>query len=123
MKVLLQNVIVTKTNVSKILFKLQSELSDYQRRVVELREKVKRVKQFRVPYRMDTENEEETEFSDVKNIWRLGSGGGNLAYSLNAGLFATRLCPNDGFASLVIITDGVVKSTLVQMSEEDDVIQ
>ncbi|CAG8521098.1 2550_t:CDS:10 [Paraglomus occultum] len=123
MKVLLQNVTVTKTNVSKILVKLQCELNDYQQRVAELREKVKRVKQFRVPYRMDTENEEETEFSDVKNIWRLGSGGGNLAYSLNAGLFAARLCPNDGFASLVIITDGVVKSTLVQMSDDDDIIQ
>src|SRR6185369_7778414 len=54
---------------------------------------------------------------------RLGSSGANLSYSLNAGLFALNLLQSEGIPSLLIITDGVVKSNLAHMSVGDDIIQ
>ncbi|CAG8576020.1 1189_t:CDS:10 [Gigaspora margarita] len=127
MRVLLNGVIVTKNNVADIINNLHTELTNFQQEVAELRQKLSRAK-FPVAYEMDvvgskTEDDVDTFMDNKKNLWRLGSSGANLAYSLNAGLFAKSLLPDEGFPSLTIITDGVVKSTLDHMSADDDIIQ
>ncbi|CAG8534715.1 5243_t:CDS:10, partial [Dentiscutata heterogama] len=129
MRVLLNGVIVTKNNVTDIINNLHTELTNFQQEVAELRQRLCRAK-FPVAYEMDvigskTEDDvdADTFMDNKKNLWRLGSSGANLVYSLNAGLFAKSLLPDEGFPSLTIITDGVVKSTLDHMSADDDIIQ
>ncbi|CAG8453507.1 6017_t:CDS:10 [Cetraspora pellucida] len=131
MRVLLNGVVVTKNNVTDIINNLHVELTNFQQEVAELRQRLCRAK-FPVAYEMDvvgskTEDDHDVEvdtfMDNKKNLWRLGSSGANLAYSLNAGLFAKSLLPDEGFPSLIVITDGVVKSTLDQMSADDDIIQ
>ncbi|EIE85658.1 hypothetical protein RO3G_10368 [Rhizopus delemar RA 99-880] len=47
-----------------------------------------------------------------KDVWGVGKTGSNLSYILRAGLFALNLLPKQGKHSLVLITDGVVKSNI-----------
>ncbi|CAG8755498.1 14688_t:CDS:1, partial [Acaulospora colombiana] len=54
--------------------------------------------------------------------------GANISFSLNVGFFAQRFFSNDGLSSkeglpsVIIITDGVVKSNLALMFDDDDII-
>ncbi|CAG8556473.1 3737_t:CDS:10, partial [Funneliformis mosseae] len=132
MRVLIQGVVVNRNNIFDILDNLHSEFIRFQHEVAEFRQKLRRNK-FPVAYVMDVtgpktdllEHElgSNTSYLDEKNLWRLGSSGGNLAYSLNAGLLAINLLPKEGSPALMVITDGVVKSNLAQMSPDDDIIQ
>ncbi|CAJ0636138.1 1162_t:CDS:10 [Entrophospora sp. SA101] len=106
MSVLMQGIIVTKNNVLEVIEKLRNELSIFQDAVATFRQGLLQ-KKFPVAYVMDV----------------TGSSGANLSYSLNAGLFALKLLQNEGMPSLLVITDGVVKSNLAHMSVGDDVIQ
>ncbi|KAI8369527.1 uncharacterized protein BYT42DRAFT_538912 [Radiomyces spectabilis] len=47
-----------------------------------------------------------------KDVWGLGKTGSNLSYILRAGSFAMSLLPPIGRPSLILITDGVVKSNV-----------
>ncbi|KAI8143131.1 hypothetical protein BJV82DRAFT_611484 [Fennellomyces sp. T-0311] len=47
-----------------------------------------------------------------KDIWGVGKTGSNLSYILHAGLFALSLLPDTGRRSLILLTDGVVKSNI-----------
>ncbi|CAO3658339.1 unnamed protein product [Rhizopus stolonifer] len=47
-----------------------------------------------------------------KDVWGVGKTGSNLSYILRAGLFALNLLPKQGKRSLILITDGVVKSNI-----------
>ncbi|RCI07190.1 hypothetical protein CU098_010732 [Rhizopus stolonifer] len=48
----------------------------------------------------------------TKDTWGVGKTGSTLAYILRAGLFALQLLPKDGQPSIVLLTDGVVKSNI-----------
>ncbi|CAG8506046.1 8847_t:CDS:10 [Ambispora leptoticha] len=133
MRVLLQGIVITQKLLPQIIAKLQIELAKFQDSLALFRQRLRR-KDFAVAYVMDVAGPKTEELADVAgsgkplfdkkdNIWKLGSSGGNLSYSLNAGLFAMDLLPNEGLPSLVIITDGVVKSNLANMSIDDDVLQ
>ncbi|CAB4378804.1 unnamed protein product [Rhizophagus irregularis] len=122
MRVLLQGVVVNRNNVSDIINNLNSEFAHFQDEVAEFRQKLRRTK-FPATYVMEVMHESDTSVSYLDKIWRLGLSGGNLAYSLNAGLIAINLLPNEGFPALIVITDGVVNSNLAQMSPDDDIIQ
>ncbi|GES90461.1 KICSTOR complex protein SZT2-like isoform X1 [Rhizophagus clarus] len=122
MRVLLQGVVVNRNNVSDIINNLSSEFARFQDEVAEFRQNLRRTK-FSSTYIMEVMHESETSTSYLDKIWRLGLSGSNLAYSLNAGLFAINLLPNEGFPALIVITDGVVNSNLAQMSHDDDIIQ
>ncbi|CAG8503793.1 2965_t:CDS:10 [Ambispora gerdemannii] len=133
MQVLLQGIVITEKLLPQIIAKLQMELAKFQDSLASFRQSLRR-KDFAVAYVMDVAGPKTEELADVTgsgkplfdkkdNIWKLGSSGGNLSYSLNAGLFAMDLLPNEGLPSLVIITDGVLKSNLANMSIDDDVLQ
>ncbi|KAG9304991.1 hypothetical protein G9A89_007394 [Geosiphon pyriformis] len=133
MRVLLQGIIVTRINLPQIIEKLQDELQNFHQRVASFRQSL-RSRDFAVAYVMDVAGPKSEEVADAAgsgkplydkkdNIWKLGSSGGNLSYSLNAGLFAVDLPPNEGLPALVLITDGVVKSNLAQMHSDDDILQ
>ncbi|KAG2219749.1 hypothetical protein INT45_007788 [Circinella minor] len=47
-----------------------------------------------------------------KDIWGVGKTGSNLSYILHAALFALNLLPATGQQSLILLTDGVVKSNI-----------
>lgn len=49
---------------------------------------------------------------DKKDVWGVGKTGSTLSYILRAGLFALNLLTKDGQPSLILITDGVVKSNI-----------
>jgi hypothetical protein len=122
MRVLLQGAVVNRNNVSDIINNLNSEFAHFQNEAAEFRQKLRRTK-FSATYVMEVMHESETNTSHLDKLWRLGLSGSNLAYSLNAGLFAINLLPNEGFPALIVITDGVVNSNLAQMSPDDDIIQ
>ncbi|ORX62606.1 hypothetical protein DM01DRAFT_1330735 [Hesseltinella vesiculosa] len=47
-----------------------------------------------------------------KDVWGVGKTGSNLSYILRAGSFALSLLPTQGRRSILLITDGVVKSNV-----------
>ncbi|KAI9488244.1 hypothetical protein BDB00DRAFT_59186 [Zychaea mexicana] len=47
-----------------------------------------------------------------KDVWGVGKTGSNLSYILHAGLLALGLLPDSGQRSLILMTDGVVKSNI-----------
>lgn len=49
---------------------------------------------------------------DKKDVWGVGKTGSTLSYILRAALFALNLSSKEGRPSLILITDGVVKSTI-----------
>jgi hypothetical protein len=49
---------------------------------------------------------------DKKDVWGVGKTGSSLSYILRSGLFALNLLPKDGQSSLILLTDGVVKSNI-----------
>lgn len=49
---------------------------------------------------------------DKKDVWGVGKTGSTLPYILRAGLFALNLSSKEGQPSIVLITDGVVKSNI-----------
>lgn len=49
---------------------------------------------------------------DKKDVWGVGKTGSTLSYILRAGLFALSLSSKEGQPSIVLITDGVVKSNI-----------
>ncbi|KAI9264092.1 hypothetical protein BDA99DRAFT_463016 [Phascolomyces articulosus] len=52
------------------------------------------------------------EHHSKKDIWGVGKTGSNLSYILHAGVFALDLLPPTGQRSLILLTDGVVKSNI-----------
>lgn len=49
---------------------------------------------------------------DKKDVWGVGKTGSSLSYILRAGSFALSLLPKNGQPSLILLTDGVVKSNI-----------
>lgn len=47
-----------------------------------------------------------------KDVWGVGKSGSSLSYILHAGSYALSLLPPSGHSSLIIVTDGVVNSSL-----------
>ncbi|KAM3583010.1 hypothetical protein VKS41_004766 [Umbelopsis sp. WA50703] len=62
----------------------------------------------------------------MKEVWGLGRTGANLTYLLYACHLALKLLPQDGRPSVILITDGVMKSSLqdesiIRLFVEDDI--
>lgn len=53
-----------------------------------------------------------TNLKDKKDTWGVGKTGSSLSYILRAGSFALSLLPKNGQQSLILLTDGVVKSNI-----------
>lgn len=53
-----------------------------------------------------------TSLKDKKDTWGVGKTGSSLSYILRAGSFALSLLPKNGQPSLILLTDGVVKSNI-----------
>ncbi|CAG8724151.1 16276_t:CDS:2, partial [Acaulospora morrowiae] len=132
MKVLLQGVLMDNQNVCDIMSNIELEVKNFLQEVTKFRQQLR--KEYSPEYVMDmgTKTDDDSESTpkfDEKNMWKLGLSGANVAFSLNVGLFAERLfsnnglSSNDGFPSLIVITDGVVKSNLAHMLAGDDIIQ
>lgn len=71
-------------------------------------------------------NKGPTQSQAKKEVWGLGRTGANLTYLLYACHLALKLLPQDGRPSVVLITDGVVKSSLqdesvIRLFAEDDI--
>ncbi|KAJ2958463.1 hypothetical protein NQZ79_g5904 [Umbelopsis isabellina] len=63
---------------------------------------------------------------NMKEVWGLGRTGANLTYLLYACHLALKLLPQDGRPSVILITDGVMKSSLqdesiIRLFVEDDI--
>lgn len=63
---------------------------------------------------------------NIKEVWGLGRTGANLTYLLYACHLALKLLPQDGRPSVILITDGIMKSSLqdesiIRLFVEDDV--
>lgn len=58
------------------------------------------------------ESMKKTTAKDKKDVWGVGKTGSTLSYILRAGLFALNLLSKDGQPSLILISDGVVKSNI-----------
>ncbi|KAG0254023.1 hypothetical protein BG011_006019 [Mortierella polycephala] len=123
MKVLLQDIILTETNLQSVLRVLKIQLGKFQQRLSQFRSELRRTREkmgyiLAVEDAMDdvtTELDLEDDISQRKS-WGVGLSGANLSYTLTAGLFALGMMPNSASPSLVIITDGVVKSNLLHGS-------
>ncbi|KAI8997741.1 hypothetical protein BDB01DRAFT_902076 [Pilobolus umbonatus] len=48
----------------------------------------------------------------TKDTWGVGKTGSTLSYILRAGIFALNLLPKEGLPSIILVTDGVVKSNI-----------
>ncbi|ORZ10054.1 hypothetical protein BCR41DRAFT_133340 [Lobosporangium transversale] len=123
MKVLLQDVILTENNRKSVLKALRIQLEKFQSKLAKFRGELRRTREI-VGYSLavednvgdiNTELDLEDDISQRKS-WGVGLSGANLSYTLTAGLFALGMMPSAASPSLVVITDGVVKSNLLHGS-------
>ncbi|KAG0039247.1 hypothetical protein BGZ82_009093 [Podila clonocystis] len=122
-KVLLQDVVLTETNLHKVLKVLKAQLAKFQARLSRFRGELRRTREvlgysLAVEDAVDDENAELDLEDDISNrkSWGVGLSGANLSYTLTAGLFALGMMPESASPSLVVVTDGVVKSNLLHGS-------
>ncbi|KAF9359895.1 hypothetical protein BGX26_011091 [Mortierella sp. AD094] len=123
MKVLLQDVILTETNLRSVLKVLRVQLAKFQTKLSRFRGELRRTREklgysLAVEDAVDDVNAELDVEDDIsqRKSWGVGLSGANLSYTLTAGLFALGMMPSTASPSLVIITDGVVKSNLLHGS-------
>ncbi|KAF9390999.1 KICSTOR complex protein szt2 [Podila verticillata] len=122
-KVLLQDVVLTETNLRSVLKVLKAQLAKFQARLSRFRGELRRTREvlgysLAVEDAVDDENAELDLEDDIstRKSWGVGLSGGNLSYTLTAGLFALGMMPESASPSLVVVTDGVVKSNLLHGS-------
>ncbi|KAG0232542.1 hypothetical protein BGX31_005123 [Mortierella sp. GBA43] len=123
MKVLLQDVVLTETNLPRVLKVLRKQLERFQSRLSQFRGDLRRTRET-LGYALameDRDNDINTELDlddDIsqRKTWGVGLSGANLSYTLTAGLFALGMMAECACPSLVVITDGVVKSNLLHGS-------
>ncbi|KAG0218634.1 hypothetical protein BGX33_006585 [Mortierella sp. NVP41] len=123
MKVLVQDVILTESNLLSVLKVLRNQLAKFQMKLSRFRGDLRRTREtlgysLAVEETVDDVNTEldlEDDISQRKS-WGVGLSGANLSYTLTAGLFALGMMPKSASPSLVILTDGVVKSNLLHGS-------
>ncbi|KAF8934007.1 KICSTOR complex protein szt2 [Haplosporangium gracile] len=123
MKVLLQDVVLTKSNIHSVLKVLRIQLAKFQAKLSRFRGELRRTREtlgyaLAVEEAVDDVNTEldlEDDISERKS-WGVGLSGANLSYTLTAGLFALGMMPTSASPSLVVVTDGVVKSNLLHGS-------
>ncbi|KAF9276364.1 hypothetical protein BGZ68_010069, partial [Mortierella alpina] len=123
MKTLLNDVVLTESNVQSVLKVLKVQLAKFQTRLSRFRGQLRRIREthgyaLAVEDAVDDVTNEldlEDDISQRKS-WGVGLSGANLSYTLTAGLFALGLMPASASPSLVVITDGVVKSNLLHGS-------
>lgn len=122
-KVLLQDVVLTETNLRSVLKVLKAQLAKFQARLSRFRGELRRTREvlgysLAVEDAVDDENAELDLEDDISNrkSWGVGLSGANLSYTLTAGLFALGMMPESASPSLVVVTDGVVKSNLLHGS-------
>ncbi|KAF9955770.1 hypothetical protein BGZ72_003419 [Mortierella alpina] len=123
MKTLLNDVVLTESNVQSVLKVLKIQLAKFQTRLSRFRGQLRRIREthgyaLAVEDAVDdvtTELDLEDDISQRKS-WGVGLSGANLSYTLTAGLFALGLMPASASPSLVVVTDGVVKSNLLHGS-------
>ncbi|KAF8981439.1 KICSTOR complex protein szt2 [Entomortierella lignicola] len=123
MKVLLQDVILTESNLYNVLKVLRVQLAKFQTKLSRFRGELRRARE-KLGYSLAVEDvvddinaelDAEDDISQRKS-WGVGLSGANMSYTLTAGLFALNMMPSTASPSLVIITDGVVKSNLLHGS-------
>ncbi|KAG0023966.1 hypothetical protein BGZ80_006980 [Entomortierella chlamydospora] len=123
MKVLLQDVILTETNLRNVLKVLRVQLAKFQTKLSRFRGELRRTRE-KLGYSLAVEDAVEDVNAELdleddisqRKSWGVGLSGANLSYTLTAGLFALGMMPSTASPSLVIITDGVVKSNLLHGS-------
>ncbi|KAG9323126.1 hypothetical protein KVV02_005833 [Mortierella alpina] len=123
MKTLLNDVVLTESNVQSVLKVLKIQLAKFQTRLSRFRGQLRRIREthgyaLAVEDAVDDVSNEldlEDDISQRKS-WGVGLSGANLSYTLTAGLFALGLMPPSASPSLVVVTDGVVKSNLLHGS-------
>ncbi|KAG0322382.1 hypothetical protein BGZ97_006996 [Linnemannia gamsii] len=123
MKVLLQDVVLTESNIHSVLKVLRIQLAKFQAKLSRFRGELRRTREtlgysLAVEEAVDDVNTEldlEDDISQRKS-WGVGLSGANLSYTLTAGLFALGMMPTSASPSLVVVTDGVVKSNLLHGS-------
>ncbi|KAF9300037.1 KICSTOR complex protein szt2 [Mortierella antarctica] len=122
-KVLLQDIVLTETNLHSVLKVLKVQLAKFQARLSRFRGELRRTREvlgysLAVEDAVDDENTELDLEDDISNrkSWGVGLSGANLSYTLTAGLFALGMMPESASPSLVVVTDGVVKSNLLHGS-------
>jgi len=123
MRVLLQDVVLTQSNLHSILKVLKVQLAKFQVKLSKFRGELRRTRES-MGYSLAVEDAVgdeslELDFEDdisSRKSWGVGLSGANLSYTLTAGLFALGLMPQSASPSLVIVTDGVVKSNLLHGS-------
>ncbi|KAG0251971.1 hypothetical protein DFQ27_008406 [Actinomortierella ambigua] len=123
MKVLLQDFVLTRDNLDVVLRALKEELAKFQSKLSQFRGKLRRTREelgysLAVEDAIDPDSAEMDAEDDIsgRKSWGVGLSGANLSYTLNTGLFALDLMPDMASPSMIIITDGVVKSNLLQGS-------
>ncbi|KAF9437714.1 KICSTOR complex protein szt2 [Entomortierella beljakovae] len=125
MKVLLQDVVLTISNLHSVLkiltvqfAKFQTKLSRFRAGLRQIREKFGYSYSFAMEDGVGDVNAELDVEDDVsqRKSWGVGLSGANLSYTLTAGLFALGMMPSTASPSLILITDGVVKSNLLHGS-------
>ncbi|KAG0380650.1 KICSTOR complex protein szt2 [Mortierella sp. AD032] len=123
MKVLLQDIVLTETNLTSVLKVLRLQLAKFQTKLSRFRGELRRTRE-KLGYSLaveeavddvNTELDLEDDISQRKS-WGVGLSGANLSYTLTAGLFALGMMPKSASPSLVVLTDGVVKSNLLHGS-------
>ncbi|KAG0346717.1 hypothetical protein BG004_001013, partial [Podila humilis] len=122
-KVLLHDVVLTGNNLHSVLKVLKAQLAKFQLRLSRFRGELRRTREV-LGYSLaveDAVNDENAELDledDISNrkSWGVGLSGANLSYTLTAGLFALGMMPESASPSLVVVTDGVVKSNLLHGS-------
>ncbi|KAF9907547.1 KICSTOR complex protein szt2 [Linnemannia zychae] len=123
MKVLLQDVVLTEANITSVLKVLRVQLAKFQMKLSRFRGELRRTRE-KLGYSLaveeavddvNTELDLEDDISQRKS-WGVGLSGANLSYTLTAGLFALGMMPKSASPSLVVLTDGVVKSNLLHGS-------
>ncbi|KAG0049746.1 KICSTOR complex protein szt2 [Gryganskiella cystojenkinii] len=125
MKVLLQDIVLTQENLHGVLKMLRVQLAKFQAKLSKFRGQLRRTRES-LGYSLAVEDAVEDEnlnleldFEDDisrRKSWGVGLSGANLSYTLTAGLFALDLMPQSASPSLVVVTDGVVKSNLLHGS-------
>ncbi|ORX93034.1 hypothetical protein K493DRAFT_302926 [Basidiobolus meristosporus CBS 931.73] len=120
MRVLVQGLAVTRQNIGAIAEKLRYEFDKLQEELIVLRHRMQNSDVYASEKRNSRQKGHESgavEFSNSAHITESvlslhGPNNGHISYSLQAGLFGLGLLPREFAPSLVIITDGVINSSI-----------
>ncbi|KAK9768108.1 hypothetical protein K7432_001511 [Basidiobolus ranarum] len=120
MRVLVQGLAVVPGNIGAITNKLRYEFDRLQQELIILRHRMQKGEGYKSEKKNSRYKGFDPEISDFNNNTHVtesvlslyGPNNGHISYSLQAGLFGLGLLPKEFASSLVIITDGVINSSI-----------